>query len=555
MGDLFFEIGSIIVLVALLSFVLTRFRQPLILAYVLAGVLAGPSVLHLVRSPEVFETFSTFGVSFLLFSVGLGLNWQRVKEVGAPSVLLGIGQVLATILIVFGVSTLLGFDAISSAYLGAAFAFSSTIIGIKFLSDKDELDTLYGRMSVGFLLMQDFIAMFFLLFLRAWGSGEGLVDILLGTGGKVLLLIPIMWLCSQYLIPRVLSAAARSQELLFLVAIAWCFFCSWGLNFLGFGGEIGALVAGISLASTVYVADIASRLRPIRDFFLMVFFILLGTHITLEALTALWKPMFIYAGYVLIGFPLLAISLTRLLGYHTKTGWLVGTTLAQTSEFSFILVGLGVSLGHIDPLLSVLVTGVGMITIVGSSYLMTYHERLYRIFRPFLLLLFPAPHTRHHLPRPSAPEIYLLGFHGVGQELLDAVRALGRPYVVVDFDAHVIQSLAAKGEPVLYGDVADEEFLSEIRLNKAKLILSTVPNQHVSLGVLAHIRERGYKGSMIVSVHETHEADACYLAGADYVIVPKRLGGEKMKEHLLRSKLAARSWRSLGRQARITPTA
>ncbi|NBT37534.1 MAG: cation:proton antiporter, partial [Actinobacteria bacterium] len=221
--ELFFEIGAIIVVAAFLAMAISRLRLPLVIAYIVTGILVGPSVFALASRPEIFDAFSKIGVAFLLFTVGLGLNWRNVRDVGGIALATGFGQVVATSLVGFAIGRAIGFDPVTSLYVAVAFSFSSTIIIVKLLSDKDELDTLYGRISVGFLLVQDFIAMFILLGLGTFGSGASVTDIVTQTLLKIGLLVPLLWAVSKFLVPRLVAFAAKSQELLFVFSIAWCF--------------------------------------------------------------------------------------------------------------------------------------------------------------------------------------------------------------------------------------------------------------------------------------------------------------------------------------------
>jgi Kef-type K+ transport system membrane component KefB len=541
--ELFFQIGVVLVIAAVLSMIVFRLRQPLIIAYILTGIIAGPGLLALTHSQEVFESFSQIGVAFLLFTVGLGLNWKSVKDVGGIALATGVGQVLFTSTAIFFISVLLGFDPLTGAYLGVAFSFSSTIIIVKLLMDKEDLDTLYGRISVGFLLIQDFIAMLILLILSAIGSGTSLQTVLLETLAKVVLLVPIIWLISTKLLPRVLKYVAQSQELLFIFAIAWCFLVAGVLTFFGFGVELGALIAGIMLSSSVYYREINSRVRPLRDFFLVLFFIVLGTRLGIDNLASSWIPSMIFALFILLCNPFISMFIMRLLGYHPRTGFLCGTTVAQISEFSFIVLLVGVSLGHLDQSILTLATTVGLITIAASSYLIEHNERIYqrlhwllRWFEPASSL--PSEKRREH----PATEVLLFGFHRTGAELLSTLKTLKRPYLVVDFNPMAVRELAERGEPHVYGDVGDENFLEEIQTDKSKLIISTIPDFVVSTALLTFLKSRQYQGVSIVSVHSPEEAKPCYDLGATYVIIPSILSGKKFSELLKKSKTQKRAW-------------
>lgn len=549
--ELFFEIGAVVVVAAFLAMVVSRFRLPLVIAYIATGILVGPGALSLTSRPETFDALSKVGVAFLLFTVGLGLNWRRVREVGGIALATGIGQVVTTSLVGFAIGNALGFDALTSLYVAVAFSFSSTIIIVKLLSDKNELDTLYGRISVGFLLVQDFIAMFILLGLGTIGSGAGAAEVVLSVLGKIALLVPLLWAVSAFLVPRLVSFAAKSQELLFVFSAAWCFLIASLLVWFGFGVEMGALVAGITLSGTVYEREINARIRSVRDFFLLIFFVVLGTHLDVSALGAMLVPTAVFSAYVLIGNPLLAMLVMRALGYHPRTGFLSGTTAAQISEFSFIVIAAGISLGHLDRSVLTLATSVGLVTIAASSFLIHHNDRLYALCRPAFRWLEPAraPKEGPAVARTGATT-FLFGLHDIGTAALRALEDIRRPFVVVDFDPTVIRALTEAGVPAVYGDAGDEAFLEELGVDRARSVISTIPDVSVSLELLGFLRARNFAGTAIVSARKPDEAAKCYAAGATFVIIPTVLGGERLREILTRKKTSRRSWESLARETR-----
>lgn len=546
--ELFFEIGLILIIAAGLSLIVHRLKQPLIIAYILTGIIAGPGIFALTRSPEIFEVMSEIGVAFLLFTVGLGLNWKTAKDVGGIALATGIGQVLFTSVVGFLIGILLGFDAVSSLYMGIAFAFSSTIIIIKLLMDKEDLDSLYGRISVGFLLVQDFVAMLILLALGSIGSGMGLETIFVATILKAVIVIPVFWFISAKVLPRLLSYVATSQELLFIFAVAWCFLVAGVLVTLGFGVELGALIAGVTLSGTAYYREINARIRPLRDFFLIIFFIVLGTHLGIDQISSTIIPSILFSLFVLIGNPLIVMFIMRSLGYHPRTGFLCGTTVAQISEFSFIVIIAGIAAGHLDDSILAVSTTVGILTITGSSYLIAHNERIYQSIRPMFKWLepkmsLPSEHKTEH----KAKQVILFGFHKAGEELLPTIEKMKRSYVVVDFDPQAIKEMAEREIPSVYGDAGDENFLEEIKADKSRLLISTIPDVVISASLLTFLKSRGYKGTVVVSVHTQEEAERCYNLGATYVIVPQVLSGRKFSEILSERQTAKSKWKQFAK--------
>ncbi len=543
MEELFFEIGIILIIAAVFSLFVFRFRQPLILGYIITGIIAGPGVLALANNTEVFEVMSQIGVAFLLFTVGLGLNWRSFKDVGGISLATGVGQVLFTSIVGIGIGLLLGFDVVASTYLAVACAFSSTIIIVKLLMDKEDIDTLYGRISIGFLLVQDFIAMLILLGLAAVTSGATLEEAFVTVLAKGIVIVPVLWFVSAKLIPPLLQYVARSQEMLFIFSVAWCFLIAGGLVLLGFGMEIGALIAGISLSGSVFQKEINARIRPLRDFFLIMFFIVLGTQLGLDHLGSILVPTFIFSALVLFGNPLIVLFIMRALGYHPRTGFMAGTTVAQISEFSFILIAAGIGAGHIQGELMALVTAMGLITIAVSSYLINFNERIYEFFQPAFRWMEPryTLAVERKKARKSG-QVLLFGFHPIGEVMLESVKSLRQSYLIVDFDPHVIQKLSELGEPHVYGDAGDEILLEEIQAEKAKMIISTIPDITVSTNLLVYLAAKKHKGVVIVSVHTHQEAQTCYGLGADYVIIPNYLSGKKFSELLTHNRAQKRAW-------------
>lgn len=547
--ELFFEIGTIIIIAAVLSMIIFRLRQPLIIAYLIAGVLVGPAVFGFAHSGEIFEVMAQIGVAFLLFSVGLGLNWRGVKDVGGIAVATGVGQVLFTSAVGFFIGQLLGFDPMASIYLAVAFTFSSTIIIIKLLSDKEELDTLYGRISVGFLLVQDFIAMLILLGLGAFASGASLTQVVSTTLVKGIVIIPVLWFISAKVVPVIVAYAAKSQELLFIYSIAWCFLIAGLLTWLGFGVELGALIAGVTLSGTVFHREINARIRPIRDFFLIIFFIVLGTQLDISQFSQVVIPTVVFSAFILIGNPLIVMLIMRVLGYHPRTGFLAGTTVAQISEFSFIVIGAGIAAGHIGNDSLAIAAAVGIVTIAGSSYLISANEWIFDKLYPLFRWLEPKRTLSfEHKSQARNHPILVFGYHRIGAQLIPTLKKMKKPYAIVDFDPQVVRDLSSVGERIIYGDAGDDQFLKEIMAEKSRFVISTIPNARISLGILLYLKECKFKGTVIVTVRTKQDAKRCYEAGATYVIIPSVLGGAKLNEFLQSNKTKRTSWKTLGKE-------
>jgi len=546
---LFFEIAAVIITAGVIALIAHFLRQPLIIAYIITGLLVGPGLLGIAESHEVFDALSEIGIAFLLFLVGLHLNWRNIKDVGKIAVMAGLGQIIFTAAAGWGIAYWLGYDHITSAIIGMAFAFSSTIIIVKVLSDKEDLDRFYGRISVGILIVQDIVSMILLLGLAAMRSDtNGGITAIIGLSlVKMAVVLIVLWFLARFVLPHVFRYAAHSQELLFLVALSWCFVLASGLTFFGFGIEAGALLAGISLASSGFQREIETKIRPLRDFFLVIFFIVLGTQLTVEGLQESWLSSLILSLFVLIGNPLIIMIVLRLFGYHPRTGFLVGVSLAQVSEFSFILLASAIATGLIAPSVLPMATAVAIITIAISSYFLKYNEWMFDRFE-FLFRFFeavPNSEKKGIKNEMTAPSILLFGYHDLGASILHAIRKMQEDYLVVDFDPTAIDRLEIHSQPHLYGDVGNREFLDFIKASKAKLIICTIPDLAITRDVIEYLIIKRSRAAIVVTAKSAHDARKMYEMGATFVIVPSMLGGELFSQLLTTKKYKKSAWSTL----------
>lgn len=548
LGELFVQTGVVLVVAALLSFLASRLKQPPMIAYIVAGVLVGPRLAQL-GSLDFFRTLSQIGIAFLLFSVGLNLNWRHIKEIGWVALGTGIGQVAFTSAAAYYLGVALGLDSVTSAYVAVAIAFSSTIVVVKLLSDKDDLSTLYGRIAVGFLIVQDLLAILFLLVISATRSPHDVTALLTVAVSKWMVVIVLLLFASNWILPRLTRLAAASQELLFLFGIAWCFGVASLLAAIGFGYELGALLAGISLSGVPYSQEIGTRLRPLRDFFLIIFFVLLGTQLSFETIHAQAALAIVLSLFVIVVEPLIMLIILRAIGYHPHTGFMVGTTVSQVSEFSFILLGAGLATGHIGQEAVTLVTLVALITIGASSYFITHNDQLYQFFRPLLRHLEPKRTRREvEFKKRQSFSILLIGCHRLGGVLLPKLKALHEPYLVADFNPHVNEMLERRRIPHVYGDASDHEFLEDLHIHEAQLIISTVPNDELNTALLTHLRGKKYRGTVIVTVPSAEQSASAYHLGATFVIIPMVLSGERFLDFLKKERLDRGRWQKLAKQ-------
>ena len=522
---IFFELGIVIALAALASIFMKLIRQPLIIGYILTGIIAGPLFLNLAQS-DTFIAFSQIGIALLLFIVGLNLNFKTLKQVGAVSLLTAIGQVLFTFIISYAISALLGFSPMNSLYIGIALTFSSTIIAVKILSDRHDMESLHGKITVGFLLVQDFVAIIILMFLSPTFESSSFTSLAVFTLIKVVGIIIALLLVSNYLLPRVLHFAAKSQELLFLFGVSWVLALSAALGRIGFSMEIGALFAGISLASSPFHLEIGSKLKPLRDFFIILFFVSLGSKMIFAAGSNTLLKIISLSAIVLVAKPLIIMFIMGIMGFRKRIGFMTGLAIAQVSEFSLILLLLGMGLGHLSQETVSIVTVVSLITIAGSTYMVMYSEKLYSIFSRQLGIFEKKSLRESESMKRENFKIILFGYNRIGYSLVKSFKKLKKKFLIVDYNPEIISLLEKEMVPYKYGDASDAELLDEMSMHKVELVISTIPQLETNLLLIRKIRNAGSRTIVIMTSHQIDEAFKLYRAGADYVIMPHFLGGE-----------------------------
>ena len=541
----FAEIAMLLALASGVGFVGLMLRQPLIVSFIAVGLLAGPAALDVVRSAEQIDVLSELGVAVLLFLVGVKLDVTLIRSLGLVSVTTGLGQVLFTSFFGFLIGLALGLDAVTSLYVAVALTFSSTIIIVKLLSDKREIDSLHGQVALGFLIVQDLAVVFAMVALSAVGiggaGGIGDVALLLAAAAAMLAAVALFVRFGADPLTRSLS---RSPELLVTSAIAMAAAFAAVADAIGLGKEIGGLLAGVALASTRYRDIIAARLAPLRDFLLLFFFVALGARLDLSAVGADLPAAAVFAAFVLIGNPLIVLAIMGAMGFRKRTGFLAGLTVAQISEFSLIFIAMGVSLGHVGADALGLVTLVGLITIAASVYMITWSHHLYAVCEPALGLFERRNPWRERPGADHAPhgryDAVVIGAGRFGMAIARRLSAQGQRVLCVDFNPEALNRAAKAGLDVAYGDGADPEFIAHLPLAGARWVLATMPahrdglmQEDPRLAVLQGLSEAGYVGRR--AVVSRHAAENARLAaeGADLIFEPFEDAADRAVEALL----------------------
>lgn len=525
---LFLQLSLVIIAGVIISGVLSLLKQPSIIGYILTGILIGPAVFNLVPSTASHATLATLGVSLLLFMVGLHLDPRAIKDVGKVSLIAGSFQVVVTTALAFLLTLALNMAVLSAIYIAIGVTFSSTIIIMKLISDKAELDTLYARITIGILIFQDIIVMIALLLVSSSRSGSNWLlsfgQVMLQAAGLIIILLFI----GKYFLPRLMSYVAKSQEYLLFFSLGWCLAIASLFYLFNLSIEVGALMAGITLAMSPFRQEISSKMKILRDFFVFLFFVVLGEQIVFGSVLHYLVPIIAVSLFILIIKPIIVMIILGLLGYRKRTSFLVGTSITQVSAFSLILISAGVAAGHINSEILSFITLVGVITIAGSSYLIMHSNAVYNFFSPILNIFEKKANKKFEhedIHKKGEYDILIFGSDRTGYDIIESFKEKKMNFLVVDYNPDVISKLREKGIKCIYGDADDSELLAELRIEKAKLFVITIPEADTNLLLLKSILLRTSKAIVICTAQRVEEAIELYERGAAYVIMPHFISG------------------------------
>ncbi|HEV2339338.1 MAG TPA: cation:proton antiporter [Patescibacteria group bacterium] len=532
MGNIFSDVTIIICLAAVFAILFRLLKQPTILAYILAGVLVGPFALFSIHNREVISNFSDFGITLLLFSLGLELKIGELKVIGRTVIFAGIAQILLTAVFGFTLALLLGFTGYKAFYIAIGVVFSSTMIVVKLLADKNDLNSLYGKISIGINILQDFFSLFLLIFLSGLSSNTSQATTLINFGIvflKIIIIITVIINLSKYVLPPLLHIISRSTEILFLFSIAWVFGVAASIAWMGFSIEIGGFLAGLALANTFENYQIISRIRPLRDFFITIFFVFLGMQLELGNLSSILLPAVSIALFALIMKPLLMMCIMGSLGYRKRTAFFTSLNLAQISEFSLILILMGNALHQIPKSLVSLMILVGIITFIISTYLIKDNNRIYKKIG-YMLRIFEWRKGKEEKAgenRNFTNHIIVVGGRRTGITVLEELAESGQ-VIVVDFDPDIVKKLHEKGIATIFGDIVDEEIQERIHLSSAKLVISTMTDFGNNTLLIKAVHHASRRIKIISIAYDAVEAKLLYKEGVDYVMLPYVAGSRQI---------------------------
>ncbi len=542
MDHIFLELTGILIVAGVIAYILHFFKQPSIIAYIITGLLIGPFSLYRLAHGEILHSLSEIGVTLLLFMVGLDLDISQLKRIGKNAVIAGVAQIVFTCAAAFGIVTLLGFGLLPAIYISLAVTFSSTIIVVKILSERKDLNSLYGKLALGIFLVQDFAAILVLILIAGANSDATILNTgsipgnLILTLAKAFMIVVVVLFLSHKVFPKLMHSLAKSDEMLLLFSLGWALGLAAFLSspLIGFNAAIGGFIAGLSLANTGAHYQVSGRIKSLRDFFIIIFFIVLGTNLSFNNIGAAIVPGIILTLFVLIAKPLIVTLILSFSGYKIRTGFMTGVTLAQISEFSLKLMALGLLSGHLDQSVTTIITLVAISTIAISSYGMLFSNKLYEIFLSKFARRVErkAIHAdKELLNKVFKKHVVIVGAHRLGSHLIASYEKSEESFLLIDFNPDVVSRFKHQGVPAVCGDITDPYIQEVASLTDAKLIICTIPDFHDTLALLETIRVTLNKRTrIIVAAADEQEALELYDKGADYVLLPHFVGGMHLLE-------------------------
>lgn len=538
MNNIFIQLAIILGLSSALGFVTYKLKLPLLIAYLVGGLLIAFWGIFDVKSSQALSFLPEIGLAFLLFLVGMELDFREIRQFGKPILICGVLQVLITTVFGTFISQSFGFSLLESIFLGVGLSFSSTIVVVKLLFDKKDLFSLYGKLSLGILLLEDLLAVVILLGLTSSAQvGLGLTSAfpIILFMGKALILLSFALFLNHYILGTIFKAVSESGELLFLTALAWCFIYVTFAILMGFSVVIGAFLAGIALANSPYHFQIGGKMKPMRDFFVALFFVYLGTKVNFTHLDQNLFLIILFIAYSLLIKPFIFLLLLGSFGFRKHTLFQTSITLSQISEFSLIIILVGFEQNLVGSSALTVIATSALCSIIISSLMIVNSKRLYKKIAPFVAF-FEREKNYHEIEaridNPLDYHVVLIGSHQVGEHIVKFLTRKKIPFLVLDFNPFQVERLIKAKIPVIFGDMSDPEVLDILSLEKSRFIISTVPDLEDNKLLIEEVRGRNTSVPVIVRSDSVKDAQKLYQLGASFVYIPDTISGEFLVEIL-----------------------
>ena len=544
MHGLIEDIGIVVVVATIIGLITHKLKQPIILGYLIAGVIVGPQIgPPLVIEPENIEIISEIGLILLLFIIGLELDLSSLITSGKRLAVVGIGQFVICVLLGLAVFSFSGVNSgqggLDVLYVALLCALSSTAIVIKSLNDKFELDTLHGKLSVGILIIQDLWAIVILALQPNFNNFQ--VSIIGLAILKSVLLVGAGFLVSKYILKNIFESISKSPEMVVSVSIGWAALVAGAAGVIGLSKEMGDLIAGVSISTFPYSIHVTAKTLPLRDFFLTLFFVSLGMEIIAPESTVILASLGLTV-FIIISRMVSILPLALKTGASLRTAFISSLNLAQLSEFSLVVASIGLGLGHIQELTFAILIYTMVFTSIISSYLIKYNYQIYHqvehLLERFRLPGRGAVHSE--AGEHSAYPIVILGYHRGAQSLVETLSEQ-HPHLLdtileMDFNVEALRELQSRQVVGIFGDISHLDTLEHAHLREAEVIISTIPDVLLkginNLALVKTCRTLAPNATVIATADLPEQVRELKHAGANEVILPYSMAGEYLANYL-----------------------
>lgn len=525
MSSFLSDFAVIMLIVVVICYIVKLFKQPIIIGYVLAGFLFSILLAKGYSSSNEILIISELGITFLLFLIGLDFSFKNLKYLGKDILIATLIQSLIFFGVAYWTARQFQFNQLQSVYLSILFIFSSTLLVAKYLEDKKETGTLHGKIIIGTLMLQDFLAILLLTFLGLFYHPSLSQATLTILGGIALLVIA--YLFAEYFLNFLLKRALRYPELLFVFSLGICFFFVYLAPILGYSTSIGAFIGGVTLANTAYKNDIYGRLKPLILFFNMLFFLGLGLQVKINFGMKILYLILIFCLLNLLLKPIIIFLTLKIRGYDSKTSFLCGLNLAQMSEFGIIILASGLTLGFVSP--EIMSAGIIclILTLVLSSYYIKYDAKIYHYFGKYFQqfdYLFAEVFTRKKISsepvKMSNYNVLFFGYYDIEREVYNKLRSMGKSILVIENDPENIRLLKKENIPYLYNSIISPDFFSRVKFEKVDFAVSSLIDLEDNKMIIKYLKENNPQATVIVTAKSIRESITLYDHKADYVIYP-----------------------------------
>jgi Kef-type K+ transport system membrane component KefB len=541
---LLYDIGIAIIASTVIGFITHKLRQPIILGYLITGAIIGPQIgLGLVTDAESIEIISEIGLILLLFIIGLEMNPQKLLSSGRQLIVTGLGQFVLCVLLGVGFFSLFNYsfegENLEGLYLALLCALSSTAIVVKILYDKFESDTIHGRITLGILIIQDVWAI--LLLAMQPNLADPYPPAIAVAIIKTIFLVAAGLLFSRYVLKYVFESIINAPEMVVLMSIGWCSFVAFSAGYLGLSKEMGALIAGISISTFPYSIHVSAKTLPLRDFFLTLFFISLGMKMVIPT-SEIMLMASVLVGFIFVSrfatiYPLISVT-----GGGRRTSFITSLNLSQISEFSLVIATLGIGYGHIrEDLVALLIYAMAFSSII-SSYAIKYNHTIFMFYDRVIrgLGIRTLRESADQGENSGEYPIVILGFHRAARALVDRIKAhnpsmLGK-VLVIDFNTEILEKVNEEGMKGIFGDINSYDTLHHAHVDKAKMIISTLPDLLLkgttNIQIVKLCRMLTPTAVIIATADTTVQAAELREAGATEIIFPYEMVGDYLLQHI-----------------------